>query len=334
MNSELHELVSAYVDGEATAEEVIAVESNPEAMALAAQFRELATMNAAVHIDPTEQSRIIDQVVALHLGDITDRPADSPRDLATAPRLSVVHNDADSDRSRDQNGVIELAARRQRRPKTWIMSAAAGLFMVVGGTMLVSQMRSQTNDAGTEGAALTTTMAAAEADAAAMPMESERGDDPRGYATDDTGSFVAENDGAEDSEGADSTELDRQNHAEADTGQSAPATHVTNPDTYDVILDASLGPDAGEAALDAAVELGFPVLHQAILNQSDQFMTCTLPTAPLSWVAVDIDGVEHWLVIVEPSGSDQSTASPVGAEVEWSLLAPDCTSVDHPRMAD
>lgn len=331
MNLELHELVSAYVDGEATAEEVIAVESNPEAMELVAQFRELAMLNAAVPIDPAEQSRIINQVLALHTGDAPDQLAD----VTVPPRLSVVDTAPATDDGQEYDGVIDLAARRRRRPGTWIMSAAAGLFMVVGGTMLVGQMRSQTDDAGTEGAALTTTMMAAESDAAEMPMAAEQEDRAHAAATNEMSpSDADEGGGREDAESAGATDSSTADGTAVEPDGTSPATSDFTARNYEIILDASLGPDEGDAALDAAVELGFPVLHQAILNQSNEFMTCTLPTAPLSWVAVDVDGVEHWLVVAEPLGYDPSNDSAVDVEPVQYLLAPDCTPINHMRMAD
>jgi hypothetical protein len=118
------ELVSAYVDGEATADEVSRVEGDPALVARVEQFRRIAADVAAVELSPPVQR---DASIAAAL-DATPEPA------ATAPPDDVVAPIA-----LDDEGV-----RRRRRRTVAVLSAAAVVLLLAIGGAVLSSVR--TND--------------------------------------------------------------------------------------------------------------------------------------------------------------------------------------------
>jgi hypothetical protein len=150
------ELVSAYLDGEATADERAVVEGRADLMARVDQFRLLA-----------------DQVGDEPL----DNPTDDERDLAIAAALASAGEPDDSAHDQEAppppSDLDAARARRRSRPLVWLGAAAAVvLVLAVGGTVL----RNRNNSAVVTGSAALS----------ALPGEPSTSFQPTGGAVDDS----------------------------------------------------------------------------------------------------------------------------------------------------
>ncbi len=143
----LDEVVSAYVDGEATPEEVRLVEADPALMEQVELMRGLVEMDQVVATpDPEMKRRHLAAAMAAF-----DAPADtgsgSDSDAAVAPVVDLTPPPADTPPA-ETNGsapVIDLTSRR-RGPAGMprILTAAAGVLVVLGGIGFVATQ----NDSG------------------------------------------------------------------------------------------------------------------------------------------------------------------------------------------
>ncbi len=145
----LDEVVSAYVDGEATPEEVRLVEADPALVEQARQLRELVAMDQIEVVpDPDMKRRHLSNAMAAFEAPSVGQPdQNAGRDMRGAgqPAPVVTADDAAA------APVVDLASRR-RGPAglpRWL-SAAAGLVIVVGGIGFVASQNSSEDSAAVE----------------------------------------------------------------------------------------------------------------------------------------------------------------------------------------
>lgn len=161
MNEELDELASAYVDGEASPDEIARVESDPELLSLVEEYRALRQSSlVAPPIDTDLQERHISAALAafdeLHaskpsLMAVQDSASSSPNRRAD----DASTDDSSIDDQATQSGggaeataaVSSLDARRsRRRPPAWLLNAAAAVVVLGGVGFAVTQLPDSTGD--------------------------------------------------------------------------------------------------------------------------------------------------------------------------------------------
>jgi len=138
------ELVSAYLDGQASPDEVVIVESSPKLMDRVASMRGVADLVSEPAAHPAAQkdahiSAALDAFDALFAQDVDQVPLAGPSVLAGVP-TSAVHHAAEHDTTSPAldastiSGVTSLAtAREQRHPRrfnTGIIAAAAAVVLL------------------------------------------------------------------------------------------------------------------------------------------------------------------------------------------------------------
>lgn len=242
--SERDELVSAYLDGEATADERALVEASPELMARVETLRSIAAMVAApIVVDPALRERHIEAALAAS---------------ATSAK------------------VTSLEPRRRRLDRTWALSAAAVLLAVIiaipvfrsgdgdDDTAAVStddtaeDSALQATDAGDDSASAAEVVPGdddADGDTAALAAEEGAQDtggdaDSADEATDDAmedAATAADDAGDADDGGADADD------AEADAAPEPPGTEIGPvADVDEFVTEITRLIDSGEAAERAA----------------------------------------------------------------------------------
>ncbi|MFT7600645.1 MAG: hypothetical protein ACI8TP_003589 [Acidimicrobiales bacterium] len=124
MSEAFDELASAYVDGEATSEEVARIEADPELMALVAELQAVSLSSSPLP-EPDSTLRMDHIANALATFD-QQQTVLSKAELPTTPVASIAR------------------ARRRRTPPAWMLNAAAVLVVVGGIGLAVQQLPSDT----------------------------------------------------------------------------------------------------------------------------------------------------------------------------------------------
>lgn len=149
MNEELDELASAYVDGEASAEEIARVEGDPALLSLVEEFRALRQSSVADDIDPDRREQHISAALAafdeIHGSKPSQLGSAQTAAQTTAPPTSQArpHNTSGTtDHSTAQTGnVTSLEQHRaRRRGPAWLLNAAAAVVVVGGIGFAVTQL--------------------------------------------------------------------------------------------------------------------------------------------------------------------------------------------------
>lgn len=145
MNEELDELASAYVDGEASAEEIARVEGDPELLSLVEEFRALRQPSEVGDIDPARR----EQHISAALAAFDEVHGSQPSQLAIAQTDSQTNAGADdrlSERAAasPDSATTNVASldqhRSRRRPPAWLLNAAAAVVVVGGVGFALTQL--------------------------------------------------------------------------------------------------------------------------------------------------------------------------------------------------
>lgn len=176
------ELVSAYLDGEATPEEIVVVESNTELMSRVDELRALARALAAPIVAPTD---LKEAHIGAALGAFDELFASASIEADDSPVVAAVpsHPPARAD-GHDQgtSSVVSFEAARERRSRRFntgvIAATAAAMILVVALAALSFGRSSQSNDVATAASESFETMAADESVSSAMvePQAADGGD--------------------------------------------------------------------------------------------------------------------------------------------------------------
>ncbi len=224
-DEELDLLASAYMDGEATPEEVALVERDPELQARVEAFR-------AVRVDETvtPPPGLIDRHLATAMAEF-EGIASGPADGAGAPVVDLRAEAArrDGQRADGSDGSDGRADRRRNRPRrtmpSWLPAAAG--FVIIGGGLIWAI--GQTGGSGDD--------AASEADTAALATEdaaTEEAAEADAGGADEAADFDTLTDEGEESEAMEESAADgaaRSSAAEAEA--PAPADGDDAADTAD-----------------------------------------------------------------------------------------------------
>ncbi len=235
MNEELDELASAYVDGEASAEEIARVESDPELLSLVEEFRALRPSSLPA---PQLNLELQEQHIASALAAFDEAHAAKPSLMAVADSPTETSTSDFEGTTKESGGgseaattVTSLDARRsRRRPPTWLLNAAAAV-VVVGG---VGFALTQLPDATTEDAAVETVDdAALEAEAADLSSASgaSQADSASSEAADGTATQLADTNPA--GEQADRSEDAGDDSADADDAEETGADEAMADESAD-----------------------------------------------------------------------------------------------------
>lgn len=229
MNEELDELASAYVDGEASPDEMARVESDPQLLSLVEEFRALRQSSLpAPQFDVGLQEQHISAALAafdeLHaakpsLMAVDDSASQSPTrradDRSTDQRSPDQHSDnqhSDNTVARQSSSVgdepatvTSLDARRsRRRPPTWLLNAAAAVVVVGGVGFAATQLP---DSSGEDAAVQTLDDADLEAEAADVSSASGASQASNSAASDEgadsTATQLADTDPTEDEQASD-----------------------------------------------------------------------------------------------------------------------------------
>jgi hypothetical protein len=150
--TDLDELVSAYLDGEATADEVARVEADPALRARAEAMRAVArAVSEPPGVDPARRDEVIAAAMAA-AGPVAE--ADGADELAR-----------------------RRAAKRQQRALTWV-AAAAAVLMLIAAPLLIRAGRSESHNRLTSAGPLTSTTAPTAEDGAVQPASGGPGGAP------------------------------------------------------------------------------------------------------------------------------------------------------------
>ena len=167
MNEELDELASAYVDGEASPDEIARIEGDPELLSLVEEFRALRQSSLP---GPSIDSELQEQHISAALAAFDELHASAPSLMAVEDASSA----APAERSvgSDSDGTVSsLEARRARRlPPPWLLNAAAAVVIVGGVGFALTQLP----DSGGDDAAVQT-FDETELDAEAADLSSASG---------------------------------------------------------------------------------------------------------------------------------------------------------------
>lgn len=153
MNHDWDELASAYLDGEATEEEIALVEGTPAAMAIVDEFRAIASATASV---PAPGAALEQQQITKAL-DLFDELA--------GPAVESANGPVPVDAASAPTKVIDLAARRRRR-NGWLSAAAAGVTVVAGFGIASLALGGGQDESATDSAEVAASPSAADTEAA------------------------------------------------------------------------------------------------------------------------------------------------------------------------
>lgn len=229
------ELISAYLDGEASPDEADRIERDPQAQARAT---ELAAVQAAV----------ADPVPPL---------ANAERDRLRADAVAAAAPDA---------AVRPISAARQRRPRAFIpVAAAAGIAAVVLGAMAVLRSTDDGSEDSTAASAPATAVQPASDDSAGAAAESAAASDMAFAEEDEMADMTAEAENDDSAFGYDMAEAEESETA-AEPEPLAAATTMADMDAAPEIEAPDEAPDpAGDGADPEPTDLGsFVGLEQLI----------------------------------------------------------------------
>ncbi len=253
-DDELDLLASAYLDGEATSEEVDMVERDPEAMARVEALRSISEQVAAPVTGPSAEVKEQHLAAALSAFTMEEAPGAESSDAAPAPVIDMTQR-AGRPRSSTRSTTRETAASQGRTMPRWLPAAAALLLFGGAGAIIASQGIGGDDDA-TETASFDTDASDESAEEADFDESTETQAAESGMA-DDAGEAMEMGTEADTEGEARADEAMDEEEAMEDAAESAPAAEDSEGGFFpeEPVLSFASVPDPNQILRDQEPEL-------------------------------------------------------------------------------